>query len=103
MRAVCCHTGGLAAANLNTWIDYGLAMPRKYPNLKLVTERIPTDEKQQEAYRKTLDLLGHIPTSKGIVGVTPGTIGAAQAVEEQGLQDKVAVVGSACPLTLHLI
>jgi simple sugar transport system substrate-binding protein/rhamnose transport system substrate-binding protein len=73
-------TGGLAAANLNTWIDYGLAYAKEaYPNLKLVTERIPTDEKQQEAYRKTLDLLRAYPNLKGIVGV------------------KVAVVGSALP------
>ncbi len=92
-------TGGLAAANLNTWIDYGLAYAKeKYPNLKLVTERIPTDEKQQEAYRKTLDLLRAYPNLKGIIGVsTPAPIGAAQAVEERGLQDKVAVVGSALP------
>ena len=59
-------TGGLAAANLNTWIDYGLAYAKeKYPNLKLVTERIPTDEKQQEAYRKTLDLLRAYPEPQG--------------------------------------
>jgi len=92
-------TGGLAAANLNTWIDHGLAYAKeKYPNLKLVTERIPSDEKQQEAYRKTLDLLRAYPNLKGIIGIsTPAPIGAAQAVEERGLQDKVAVVGTALP------
>ena len=92
-------TGGLAAANLNTWIDHGFAYAKeKYPNLRLVTERVPTDEKQQEAYRKTLDLLRAYPNLKGIVGVsTPAPIGAAQAVEERGVQDKVAVVGTALP------
>lgn len=92
-------TGGLSAANLNTWIDYGLEYAKeKYPNLNLVTERIPTNEKQQEAYSKTLNLLRAYPNLKGIIGVsTPAPIGAAQAVEEKGLEDKVAVVGTSLP------
>jgi len=92
-------TGGLSAANLNTWIDYGLDYAKeKYPDLNLVTERIPTDEKQQEAYSKTLNLLRAYPDLKGIIGIsTPAPIGAAQAVEERGLEDKVAVVGTSLP------
>jgi len=92
-------TGGLAAANLNAWIDAGLRHAEKnYPNLKLVTDKIPTDEMQQEAYRKTLDLLRAYPNLKGIVGVsTPAPIGAAQAVEERGVQAEVAVVGTSLP------
>lgn len=92
-------TGGLSAANLNTWIDYGLEYAKeKYPNLNLVTERIPTNEKQQEAYSKTLNLLRAYPNLKGIIGVsTPAPIGAAQAVEEKGLEDEVAVVGTSLP------
>jgi simple sugar transport system substrate-binding protein/rhamnose transport system substrate-binding protein len=35
---------------------------------------------------------------KGIIGVsTPTPIGAAQAVQEKGMQNKIAVVGSALP------
>ncbi len=92
-------TGGLSAANLNTWIDYGLAhAEEKYPKLNLVTDRIPTNEKQQEAYTKTLNLLRAYPNLKGIFGVsTPTPIGAAQAVEERGLEDEVAVVGTSLP------
>lgn len=92
-------TGGLSAANLNAWIDYGLEYAKeKYPNLNLVTERIPTNEKQQEAYSKTLNLLRAYPNLKGIIGVsTPAPIGAAQAVEEKGLEDEVAVVGTSLP------
>lgn len=92
-------TGGLSAANLNAWIDYGLEYAKeKYPNLNLVTERIPTNEKQQEAYSKTLNLLRAYPNLKGIIGVsTPAPIGAAQAVEEKGQEDEVAVVGTSLP------
>jgi len=90
-------TGGLSAANLNGWIDAGLSYAKtKYPKLNLVTDRVPTDEKQQIAYQKTLDLLKAYPTLKGIVGVsTPAPLGAAQAVQEKGVADKVAVVGTA--------
>ena len=92
-------TGGLSAANLNSWLDYGLAYAKtKYPNLRLVTDRVPTDEKQQLAYQKTLDLIKAYPNLKGLVCVsTPAPIGAAQAVQEKGMQNKVAVVGSALP------
>ncbi len=90
-------TGGLSAANLNTWIDYGLEYAKdKYPKLNLVTEKIPSDEKQQEAYTKTLDLIKAYPEIKGILGYsTVAPLGVAQAIREKGLQDKVAVVGTA--------
>lgn len=92
-------TGGLSAANLNGWIDAGASYAKtKYPNLKLVTDKVPTDEKQQVAYQKTLELIKAYPNLKGIIGVsTPAPLGAAQAVQEKGLQDKIAVVGSALP------
>ncbi|HOV93919.1 MAG TPA: autoinducer 2 ABC transporter substrate-binding protein [Spirochaetales bacterium] len=92
-------TGGLSAANLNGWIDAGLAYAKtKYPKLRLVTDKIPTDEKQQVAYQKTLDLIKAYPNLKGIIGVsTPTPIGAAQAVQEKGLKNKIAVVGTALP------
>jgi len=92
-------TGYLTAANLNTWINYGLEYAKvKYPNLKLVTDPVPSDESAQEAYTQTLALLAAYPDLKGIVGVsTPAPIGAAMAIQEKGLQDKVAVVGSSMP------
>jgi simple sugar transport system substrate-binding protein/rhamnose transport system substrate-binding protein len=92
-------TGGLSASNLNTWIDFGQSYAKeKYPNLKLVTERIPSDEKQQVAYQKTLEILKAYPDLKGIAAYsTVAPLGAAQAVQEKGLQDTVAVVGTALP------
>jgi len=92
-------TGGLEAENLNTWIDYGLAHAKQvYPGLKLVAERIPTNENQQEAYVKTLNLLKAYPNLDGIIASSsPAPIGAAQAVREKGLKDRVTVVGITVP------
>ncbi|MCC3372514.1 autoinducer 2 ABC transporter substrate-binding protein [Cohnella sp. REN36] len=92
-------TGGLSAANLNTWIDWAQKQAaEKYPGLKFVSDKIATDEKQQVAYQKTLDLLKAYPNLKGIMAYsTVAPIGAAQAVQEKGLQGKVAVVGTALP------
>lgn len=92
-------TGYLTAANLNTWIKYGLDYAaEKYPNLKLVTDPVASDESAQEAYTQTLALLAAYPNLKGIVGVsTPAPIGAAMAIQEKGLQNTVAVVGSSMP------
>lgn len=92
-------TGGLSAANLNTWIDAGLDYAKtEYPGLNLVTGRVPTDEKQQVAYQKTLDLIKAYPNLKGVIGIsTPAPLGAAQAVQEKGKTDSIAVVGTSLP------
>jgi ABC-type sugar transport system substrate-binding protein len=92
-------TGGLTAANLNAWIEYAVKeFEENYPGIKIVTEKIPTDEKQQIAYQKTLDLIKSYPNIKGILAMsTPAPLGAAQAIQEKGLQDKISVVGTALP------
>lgn len=92
-------TGGLEAAGLNLWIDAGREYAaEKYPDLELVTEPVATNEQQQEAYARTLDLIQAYPDLKAIVAVsTPAPIGAAQAIQEKGLQDRIAVVGGVMP------
>ena len=92
-------TGGLEAVNLNTWIDIGIEWcEANYPNMKLVTDKIPTNEKQQEAYSKTLDLVKSYPELDGIVCFgTPTPVGAGQAIQELGLQDAIVVVGTGMP------
>ncbi|SDK01245.1 autoinducer 2 ABC transporter substrate-binding protein [Sediminibacillus albus] len=92
-------TGGLSAANLNLWIEAAQKeFDENYPGIEIVSEKIPTEEKQQVAYQKTLDLLKSYPDLKGVLAVsTPAPLGAAQAVQEEGLQDEVSVVGSALP------
>jgi simple sugar transport system substrate-binding protein len=91
--------GGLTVPLHNFWADTGIEYAKqKYPNLKLVTERIPCGEDQELARQKTLELLKAYPDLKGIVGFgSLGPIGAAQALKEKGLTDKVAVVGTVIP------
>lgn len=89
-------TGGLSAENLNTWIQFAKDhAASKYPNLKLVADPFPTDEKQDVALSTTKDIIKAYPNVKGLFCVsTPTPIGAGLAVRELGLQDKVSVVGS---------
>lgn len=91
--------GSLTVPGHNFWADAGLEYAKtKYPNLNLVTERIPCGEDQDLARQKTLELLQAYPNLKGIVGFgSLGPPGAAQALTEKGLAGKVAVVGTVIP------
>lgn len=91
--------GGLTVPLHNFWADTGIEYAKtKYPNLKLVTERIPCGEDQELARQKTLELIKAYPDLKGIVGFgSLGPIGAAQALKEKGLTEKISVVGTVIP------
>jgi simple sugar transport system substrate-binding protein len=91
--------GGLTVPLHNLWADEGIKYAStKYPKLKLVTERIPAGEDQALAKQKTLELLKAYPNLKGIVGFgSLGPPGAAQALIEKGLVEKVSVVGTVLP------
>ncbi len=91
--------GSLTVPLHNLWADTGIAYAKeKYPNLKLVTDRIPCGEDQELARQKTLELLQAYPNLKGIVGFgSLGPPGAAEVVREKGLKDKLAVVGTVIP------
>lgn len=89
-------TGGLDAANLNAWIDYGKRYAEvTYPDLELVAIPIPSDEDAEKAYKLTLTLLDSYPDLKGILGYsTPTAPGCAKAIQERGMQDQVALVAN---------
>jgi len=91
--------GGLTVPLHNLWADEGIKYAKeKYPELELVTERIPCGEDQELSKQKTLELLKAYPDLGGIVGFgSLGPPGAAQALKEKGLTDKVAVVGTVLP------
>jgi len=91
--------GSLTVPLHNFWADTGIEYAKtKYPNLHLVTDRIPCGEDQELARQKTLELLQAYPNLKGIVGFgSLGPPGAAQALREKGLIGKVAVVGTVIP------
>lgn len=88
--------GSLTSQSHNEWIDGALARQKaEYPELHLVTDRIEEYDNQNTAYEKTKELLKTYPELGGIQGSASTTAaGAGLAVEEKGLQDQVAVVGS---------
>jgi simple sugar transport system substrate-binding protein len=91
--------GSLTVPLHNLWADEGIKYAaKKYPNLKLITDRIPCGEDQELAKQKTLELLKTYPNLKGIIGFgSLGPPGAAQALKEKGLDGKVMVVGTVLP------
>ncbi|GAB4549916.1 MAG: autoinducer 2 ABC transporter substrate-binding protein [Anaerolineae bacterium] len=93
------YVGSLTVPLHNLWADEGLKYAaEKYPNLELVTERIPCAEDQELSRQKMLELIKAYPDLKGLVAFgSLGPPGAAQALEEKGLCDKIAVVGTVIP------
>lgn len=91
--------GSLTVPLHNLWADEGIKYAKaKYPDLELVTSRIPCGEDQELSKQKTLELLKTYPDLKGIIGYgSLGPPGAAQALKEKGLAGKVAVVGTVIP------
>lgn len=91
--------GSLTVPLHNLWADVGLEYASQvYPDLELVTERIPCGEDQELSRQRTLELLQAYPDLRGIVGFgSLGPPGAAQALREKGLVDDVAVVGTVLP------
>lgn len=91
--------GSLTAPTHNLWADVGIAYAReRYLGLNLVTERIPFGDDQETARQKTLEVLRAYPELKGMILFgSPGPSGAAQALRERGLADRVAVVGTVMP------
>lgn len=88
--------GHLTAKTHNEWADAAIALQkRKYPKMKLVTSRIESNEDQQVAYAKTKELLRTYPNIKGFQGSAATDVaGIGLALQEAGLQGKVAVVGT---------
>jgi simple sugar transport system substrate-binding protein len=93
------YVGSLTVPLNNFWADEGLKYAaEKYPNLELVTERIPCGEDQELSRQKMLELIKAYPDLKGLIGFgSLGPPGAAQALEEKGLCDQIAVVGTVIP------
>ncbi len=91
--------GSLTVPLHNLWADEGLKYAKeKYPNLVLVTDRIPCGEDQELSKQTMLELLKTYPDIKGVIGFgSLGPIGAAQAIKEKGKVNQVSVVGTVLP------
>jgi len=91
--------GALDVPLQKLWADEGLRYAKeKHPNLKLVADPIPYSENQELAHQKAAELIQAHPNLKGVIGFgSLGPPGAAQAVKDRGLQEKICVVGTALP------
>jgi simple sugar transport system substrate-binding protein len=91
--------GSLTVPLHNFWADVGLEYAKKkYPEMNLVTKRIPCGESAEDSYKQTMDLIKAYPNLKGIVGFgSLGPIGASQVLKKKNLCGKIAVVGTVIP------
>lgn len=91
-------TASLTAANQNTWIKWMKEQLKdKYPEINLVTI-VPSEEDQQKAFIQTQNLIKAYPNLKAIAALsTVAEPGAAQAIEQMGLNGKIKVYGLATP------
>ncbi len=91
--------GHLTSTTHNEWIDGAVAQQKeKYPNMKMVAERVEDRENQQIDYEKALELLKTYPNLKGMLGTAMcGVPGFSLAIEEKGLIGKVAAYGTCLP------
>ena len=91
--------GSLTSKSHNEQQDGVEAYLAKYPGIKIVSRRNEDYDDQTKAYEKTKELLTAYPNLTGIVGSASTTVpGAALAIDERQLQDKVSVVGVATPV-----
>lgn len=88
--------GSLTSKSHNEWVEAAVAHQKaKYPRMKLVAHKIEDYDDQNVAYQKVKELLTAHPNLRGIQASSmPSTPGAGLAIEERGLQDRVALVGT---------
>jgi len=86
----------LLSKSHNQWADAAIRRQKeKYPKMRLAADKILDYDDEKIAYQKIKRALRQYPNLRGIQGSAMPTVpGASRAVEELGLQDKVAVVGT---------
>lgn len=91
--------GSLTSKSHNEWVDAAVEHQKKtYPNMELVGSKNESNDDQQTAYNKALELLRTYPELKGFQGSSSLDVpGIALAVEERGLEDKTCVIGTSLP------
>jgi len=88
--------GSLTSKSHNEWVDAAVAHQKEaYPGMVNVAAKIEDYDDQNLAYEKTKELITTYPNLTGILGSAMSTVpGAALAVEERGLQERIQVVGT---------
>jgi rhamnose ABC transporter rhamnose-binding protein len=91
-------TGSLTAPNQNAWIDEMKAyMEEEYPEMSIASIE-PGEEDLQKGIDVTESYLQANPDTAGVFGITTVSLpGAAEAVQQLGMKDEVAVTGLGLP------
>jgi simple sugar transport system substrate-binding protein len=93
------YVGTLTTPLHNKWADAAIAYQKKnFPKMKLAADRFPGADEIDTSQRTTLDVIKAYPDLRGILGFgSNGPIGAGNAVRQQRLAKKIAVVGTVLP------
>jgi simple sugar transport system substrate-binding protein len=93
------YVGSLTVPLHNAWADASLAwLKANYPDMQQVGERYGVAEDVDLSRSTALDLIAANPDMTGFLAYgSQGPIGAARAVEERRLIDKISVVGIFSP------
>jgi rhamnose transport system substrate-binding protein len=91
-------TGSLTAPNQNAWIEeMEKHMEENYPNMSIASIE-PGEEDLQEGIDVTTSYLQANPNTAGVFGITTVALpGAAEAVQQLGLDGEVPVTGLGTP------
>ena len=91
--------GTLTTPLHNVWCDAAIALQKKkFPDMKLVADRFPGADEIDTAQKTTLDAIKAYPNLAGVIAFgSNGPIGAGNAIKQQKLGKKIAVVGTALP------
>jgi len=91
--------GSLTSTTHNEWVDAAIEHQlANYPNMTLVGDKNESYDDAQTAYERGKELLVAYPNLRGMQGSSANdVVGFGQAVEEAGLQDQIAVVGTSLP------
>jgi simple sugar transport system substrate-binding protein len=91
--------GSLGSKTHNEWVDGGIGRQAEaYPNMTMVGDKNESFDDAEIAYQKAKEILAAYPNIKGFQGsASTDVAGIGRAIEEAGLQDEVAVVGTSLP------
>ena len=93
------YVGSLTVPAHNIWADSAEKYAAsKYPGLKLVASRFPVAEDREKSRQTALDIIKTYPNLKGFIMFgRQGAPGAAQALRELGLTEKISIIGGGTP------
>lgn len=91
--------GYLTSKSHIEWMDAAVARQKEaYPNMVLVADKIEDHDDTTTGYDKSVELIKTYPNLKGILGGSmSGTQGLGLAIDEMGVNEKIAATGTCIP------